>query len=53
MNRESRSTINIDHIMITATKSFEATKVALERLLPDLDVGIFALLCNARKPGRD
>jgi exonuclease VII small subunit len=43
-SRESRATIDVEHIKIASTKSFAEVKAALERLVPELDQGIFALL---------
>jgi hypothetical protein len=43
-SRQSRSTIDVEHIKIASTKSFAETKAALERLVPELDLGIFVLL---------
>jgi hypothetical protein len=40
----SRSTIEVEHIRIVATKSFAEAKAALESLLPELDPGIAVLL---------
>ena len=43
---ESRSTVEVAHIKIVSTRSFAETKAALERLLPELDPGIWVLLRN-------
>ena len=43
-SRESRSTIEVEHITIASTKSFAETKAALERLVPEIDPGISVLL---------
>jgi uncharacterized protein (DUF302 family) len=43
-SKGNRSTREVEHITIASTKSFEETKAALERLLPELDAGIFVLL---------
>lgn len=42
--RETRSSVEVEHIKIESTKSFAAAKAELERLLPELDPGIFVLL---------
>lgn len=42
--KQSHSTIDVEHIKIASTKSFAEAKAALERLVPELDPGIFALL---------
>ena len=42
--RESRSTIQVEHIRIVSTKSFGEAKAALERLVPEIDHAISVLL---------
>jgi hypothetical protein len=42
--RESRSTIEVEHIKIVSSKSFAETKAALERLVPEIDPGFRVLL---------
>ena len=42
--RESRSTIEVEHIKIASTKSFAEAKAALERLVPEIDPAISVLL---------
>jgi uncharacterized protein (DUF302 family) len=42
--KQTRSTREVEHITITSTRSFEETKAALERLLPELDPGVFILV---------
>jgi hypothetical protein len=42
--RESRSTIEVEHIKIASSKSFAEAKAALERLVPEIDPGISVLL---------
>jgi uncharacterized protein (DUF302 family) len=43
-SRESRSTIEVEHIKIASTKTFAEAKAALERLVPEIDSGISVLL---------
>jgi Domain of unknown function DUF302 len=43
-SKRSRATVAVEHIKIASTKAFAETKAALERLVPELDQGIFVLL---------
>jgi Domain of unknown function DUF302 len=42
--QKSRTILGVEHIKITSMKSFDQTKAALERLVPELDPGFNALL---------